>query len=139
MNSDIEKRFTSYLNKVLKGYSKRKKILYQNELSIKSELSEIDIAKLSFKDYLLADDEGLQNIDVDINHLENIFQNELYYKAMKNVPLNQRQVLYLLFVDDYTTKEIANYFRTTPNNINKLKQQAIINFKKNLKELNSNG
>ena len=55
---------------------------------------------------------------------------------MKKVPLKQRQVLYLLFVEEYTIKEVAKYFHTTTNNINKIKQNAIKNFKKNLEELN---
>ena len=72
---------------------------------------------------------------MDINHLENIFHNENYYKAMKIVPLKQRQILYLLFVKEYTIDEIAKMLKITSSNINKLKQNGIRNFKKNLKKL----
>ena len=54
---------------------------------------------------------------------------------MKKVSLKQRQVLYLLFVEEYNTKEVAKYFQTTTDNINKIKRKAIKNFKKNLEEL----
>ena len=135
MSNELEKRFTTYLNKTLRGYSNRQKIKYQEKTNIEDNLTDLDINKISYKNYLLSTNE-IDNIDVDINHLENIFHNEKYCKAMKKVPLKQRQVLYLLFVEEYTTKEVAKYFHTTTDNINKIKQNAIKNFKKNLEELN---
>ena len=135
MSNELEKRFTTYLNKTLRGYSNRQKIKYQEKTNIEDNLTDLDIHKISYKNYLLNTSE-IDNIDVDINHLENIFHNEKYCKAMKKVPLKQRQVLYLLFVEEYTTKEVAKYFHTTTDNINKIKQNAIKNFKKNLEELN---
>lgn len=135
MSNELEKRFTTYLNKTLRGYSNRQKIKYQEKTNIEDNLTDLDINKISYKNYLLNINE-IDNIDVDINHLENIFHNEKYCKAMKKVPLKQRQVLYLLFVEEYTTKEVAKYFHTTTNNINKIKQNAIKNFKKILEELN---
>lgn len=134
MSNELEKRFTTYLNKTLKGYSNKQKIKYQKESIIKNSLSDSDIRKISFKNYLLNNNE-LEDIDVNINHLENIFHNEKYCKAMKKVSLKQRQVLYLLFVEEYNTKEVAKYFQTTTDNINKIKRKAIKNFKKNLEEL----
>lgn len=135
MSNELEKRFTTYLNKTLRGYSNRQKIKYQEKTNIEDNLTDLDINKISYKNYLLNINE-IDNIDVDINHLENIFHNEKYCKAMKKVPLKQRQVLYLLFVEEYTTKEVAKYFHTTTDNINKIKQNAIKNFKKILEELN---
>ena len=93
MENELEKRFTTYLNKTLKGYANRQKIKYQNEINITKNLSNADITKLSYKNYLL-NNNSFEDIDVDINHLENIFHNENYYKAMKIVPLKQRQILY---------------------------------------------
>ena len=42
--------------------------------------------------------QNIDNTDVNINHLENIFTNETYYQAMKIVPLLERKVLYLSYV-----------------------------------------
>ena len=42
--------------------------------------------------------QNLDNADVTINHLENIFSNDTYYLAMKIVPLLERKVLYLSFL-----------------------------------------
>ena len=92
------------------------------------------ITKLSYKNYLLTNN-SFEDIDVDINHLENIFHNENYYRAMKIVPLKQRQILYLLFVKEYTIDEVAKMLKITSSNINKLKQNGIRDFKKNLKKL----
>ena len=135
MSNELEKRFTTYLNKTLRGYSNRQKIKFQEKNNIEDNLTDLDIHKISYKNYLLNTSE-IDNIDVDINHLENIFHNEKYCKAMKKVPLKQRQVLYLLFVEEYTTKEVAKYFHTTTDIVNKIKQNAIKNFKKILEELN---
>ena len=105
MSNELEKRFTTYLNKTLKGYSNKQQIKYQKESIIKNSLSDSDIRKISFKNYLLNNNE-LEDIDVNINHLENIFHNEKYCKAMKKVSLKQRQVLYLLFVEEFARKKV---------------------------------
>lgn len=136
MDKEIEKRFTSYLKKVLKGYSNKQKVKYLREINTNSELSDKQINKLSYKNYLQRNTDEIDNIDVDINHLENIFHNERYYKAMKKVPLKQRQVLYLLVVKEYNLREVAEILKTTTSNISKLKRNAINNFKKNLEEQN---
>lgn len=136
MDKEIEKRFTSYLKKVLKGYSNKQKVKYLIEINTNSELSDKQINKLSYKNYLQRNTDEIDNIDVDINHLENIFHNERYYKAMKKVPLKQRQVLYLLVVKEYNLREVAEILKTTTSNISKLKRNAINNFKKNLEEQN---
>lgn len=44
--------------------------------------------------------QDIDNSDVNLNHLENIFTNEIYYTAMKIVPLLERKVLYLSFIED---------------------------------------
>ena len=53
---------------------------------------------------------------------------------MKRVPIKQRQILYFLIVKEYSTNEVAKIFKTTSNNISKLKIKAIENFKRNLEE-----
>ena len=40
--------------------------------------------------------QNVDNADVNINHLENIFTNETYYLAMKIVPLLERYCIYLI-------------------------------------------
>ena len=45
MSNELEKRFTTYLNKTLKGYSNKQKIKYQKESIIKNSLSDSDIRR----------------------------------------------------------------------------------------------
>lgn len=49
----------------------------------------------------------IDDSDVNINHLENIFTNETYYLAMKTVPLLERKVLYLSFVENVRLNDIC--------------------------------
>jgi|GEM_PF-2442204 sigma-70, region 4 len=135
-NKEIEKRFSTYLKKILKGYSNKQKLEYLREINTNSELSDKQINKLSYQNYLQNNIDEIDNIDVDINHLENIFHNERYFEAMKKVPLKQRQVLYLLVVKQYNLSDVAEIFKTTTSNISKLKRKAINNFKKNLENKN---
>lgn len=51
--------------------------------------------------------QNLDNLDVNINHLENIFTNETYYLAMKIVPLLERKVLYLSFIENLRLNDIC--------------------------------
>lgn len=132
MENSLEKRFSVYLKKVLKGYSIKQKKKYQRNTENDYELSDKEIVKLSYRKYLQNENEEWENIDVDENHLENIFHNEKYYKAMKRVPIKQRKILYFLIVKEYSTNEVAKIFKTTSNNISKLKIKAIENFKRNL-------
>ena len=134
MENSLEKRFSHYLKKVLKGYAIKQKKKYQKNTENNYELPDKEIVKLSYRKYLQNENEEWENIDVDENHLENIFHNEKYYKAMKRVPIKQRQILYFLIVKEYSTNEVAKIFKTTSNNISKLKIKAIENFKRNLEE-----
>ena len=97
---------------------------------------------------LLADNlyqKSMQRIDdsdVNINHLENIFTNETYYLAMKTVPLLERKVLYLSFVENVRLNDICKRLKLQKkqvlykevgknpevriiNNIQKLKKEII--------------
>ena len=74
MNKKISKKYT-------------KDILLPNE----------EIKAILTNSYYKTQMESTNNLDVDINHLENIFTNETYYLAMKIVPLLERKVLYLSY------------------------------------------
>ena len=55
------------------------------------------IIKIIENNYYQRTMQNVDNADVSINHLENIFTNETYYLAMKIVPLLERKVLYLSY------------------------------------------
>lgn len=72
------------------------------------------------------------NSDVSINHLENIFTNETYYLAMKMVPLLERKVLYLSYVENIRLNDICRRLKLNKNEVIKLRNKGINHFKHNL-------
>lgn len=78
----------------------------------------------------------VDNSDVNINHLENIFTNETYYTAMKIVPLLERKVLYLSYVENARLNDICRRLKLQKNEVISLRNKAITHFKNNLSTLN---
>ena len=77
----------------------------------------------------------VDNSDVSINHLENIFTNETYYAAMKIVPLIERKVLYLSFVENVRLNDICRRLKLQKKEVISLRNKGIEHFKNNLKTL----
>lgn len=76
------------------------------------------------------------NLDVDINHLENIFTNETYYLAMKLVPSLERKVLYLSYIENARLNDICRRLKLQKNEVITLRNKAITHFKNNLTTFN---
>ena len=72
------------------------------------------------------------NSDVSINHLENIFTNETYYLAMKIVPLLERKVLYLSYIENVRLNDICRRLKLSKSEVIKLRNKGIKHFKHNL-------
>ena len=79
--------------------------------------------------------EQVDNADVSINHLENIFTNETYYASMKIVPLLERKVLYLSYVENVRLNDICKRLKLQKNQVIRLRSQGIYHFKNNLATL----
>ena len=75
------------------------------------------------------------NADVDINHLEKIFTDETYYLAMKIVPLLERKVLYLSYIENVRLNDICRRLKLQKREVIHLRNQGIIHFKNNLNTL----
>lgn len=75
------------------------------------------------------------NSDVNINHLENLFTNETYYSAMEIVPLLERKVLYLSYIEKLRLNEICKRLKLQKNEVIKLRAKGIMHFKSNLATL----
>ena len=75
------------------------------------------------------------NSDVSINHLEKIFTNETYYLAMKIVPLLERKVLYLSYVENIRLNDICKRLKLQKNDVIRLRNKGINHFKHNLEIL----
>lgn len=79
--------------------------------------------------------EQVDNADVNINHLENIFTNETYYLAMKIVPLIERKVLYLSYIENLRLNDICKRLKLQKNEVIRLRNKGINHFKHNLQLL----
>ena len=112
MNKKISKKYT-------------KDILLPNE----------EIKAILTNSYYQTQMESTNNLDVDINHLENIFTNETYYLAMKIVPLLERKVLYLSYIENARLNDICKRLKLQKKEVILLRNKAITHFKNNLNTL----
>lgn len=108
-----------------KDYKKIIETIIDNETVI--QMIEDNYYKKSMQD--------VDNADVNINHLENIFTNETYYLAMKIVPLLERKVLYLSYVENCRLNDICKRLKLGKNEVISLRSKAINHFKHNLEIL----
>lgn len=79
--------------------------------------------------------EKVNNADVNINHLENIFTNETYYLSMKIVPLIERKVLYLSYIENLRLNDVCKRLKLSKNEVIRLRTKGINHFKHNLELL----
>ena len=86
-----------------------------------------------YQDYLrkslIDTEENCKSIDME--HLENIFTNEIYYRAMKTIPPIEKKVLYLSFCENLSLGDICKTLKKSRAEIIQIKAEAIKHFKKN--------
>lgn len=93
------------------------------------------IIKMLESNYYQKSMENADIADVNINHLENIFTNETYYLAMKIVPLIERKVLYLSYIENLRLNDICKRLKLSKNEVIRLRTKGINHFKHNLELL----
>ena len=111
--------------KKLKNQNDAKDILLPNET----------MQKISAENYFQNSIKQIENSDVNINHLENIFSNDSYYLAMKLVPLLERKVLYLSYIEKIKLVDICKRLKLSKKEVVFLRSKAIVHFKHNLEML----
>ena len=93
------------------------------------------IEKQNYEEYLRKEKEDSKEKSyVDYEHFENIFTNEIYYKAMKELTEDKKQILYLYCYEYRTFNEICKILKKSKNEIIQLKQQAISDLKNNVEK-----
>lgn len=110
--------------------SKRKKSLLTEKI-----IDTKEIIKILEDSYYQKSMQNIENSDVTINHLENIFTNETYYLAMRIVPLLERKVLYLSFIENVRLNDICKRLKLRKHEVILLRNKGIEHFKNNLKTL----
>ena len=114
------------------GFIKDKKEL--NSI-IETILETETIIKIIEDNYYRKQMERADNADVDINHLENIFTNETYYLAMKIVPLIERKILYLSYIENVKLNDICRKLKLQKKEVIFLRAKGLKHFKYNLNTL----
>ena len=107
---------------------KKEKLEFTRDIQMPNE----EIKKLLADNLYQKSMQKADNSDVNINHLENIFTNETYYAAMKTVPLLERKVLYLSFVENVRLNDICKRLKLQKKQVILLRNKAIMHFKNNL-------
>lgn len=107
----------------------------KKRLSLDNYKDNLEIEKELYQQFLRKQDSFTEDkILVDMNHLENIFTNEIYYKAMKDVPTLEKQALYLYVYDYRTLNDICKILKKSKNEIVTARSSAIQHFKENIKK-----
>ncbi len=101
---------------------------YSKDIQLPNE----EIKKILSESYFNTQMQKTDNSDVTINHLENIFTNETYYLAMKIVPLLERKVLYLSYVENVRLNDICRRLKLQKKEVILLRNKGINHFKHNL-------
>jgi len=119
---------------------RKKKSLFTNDKNemnsiIETILETETIIQMIENNYYKKSMQDVDNADVSINHLENIFTNETYYLAMKIVPLLERKVLYLSYIENVRLNDICKRLKLSNNEVITLRNKGINHFKNNLKTL----
>ena len=95
-------------------------------------LSNEEMKKLLAESYYQQSMQKVNDFDVTINHLENVFTDETYYLAMKVVPLLERKLLYLSYVDNLRLNYICKRLKLQKIEVISLRNKGIVHFKNNL-------
>ena len=107
----------------------------KDEIKTKATNKTTKVKKILTNTYCLTSMKQVENSDADINHLENIFTNETYYAAMKLVPLLERKVLYLSYVENIRLNNICRRLKLKNKEAIYLRNKGITHFKNNLETL----
>lgn len=110
---------------------RKRAIPFTKDLKLPNE----NIKKILEDSYYQKSMHNVENSDVTINHLENIFTNETYYLAMKIVPLLERKVLYLSYIENVRLNDICKRLKLPKKEVIYLRNKGIEHFKNNLKTL----
>lgn len=125
--SDIAKQIDSYIKRTIinsvKDFKKYESKKSQNELSIdevRSKLNNDETALLSYVD----------NYAVFSLNLEDNIEDETLYNIVKSLSREQKEILTLSILEEWTSKEIAKKFNKSDSRIRNIIRETIARIKK---------
>lgn len=105
-------------------FTKARKYSFDNEKDLKK------IEKYTYQDYLR--NQNKESEKVDYKRLEEIFTNEIYYKAMKKLPLKEKHAIYLVVFDSNDLEKACSEMKVSKTEIIEIKTKGINHFKENV-------
>ena len=112
------------MKKKKRKFAKVKKYSFDNPKDLK------EIEKYTYQDYLR--NKNCNKKKVDYKNLEEIFTNDIYYKAMKEIPLKEKHAIYLLVLEGSDLEKVCSEMKVSKKEIIKIKTKGINRFKKNI-------
>lgn len=109
-----------------KRYSKNKNYSFDNPRDKK------EIDKFAYQEYLRNQNVNIEN--VDYKHLEDVFTNEIHYKAMKELPIIEKQAIYVAVFEADDLENACSIMKMSKTEVIEIKTQAINRFKENVKK-----
>lgn len=129
--NDIAKQIDSYIKRTIinsvKDFKKYESKKYQNELSIdevSSKLNNDETALLSYVD----------NYAVFSLNLEDNIEDETLYNIVKSLSEEQKEILTLSILEEWTSKEIAKKFNKSDSRIRNIIRETIARIKQEYKD-----
>lgn len=129
--NDIVKQIDSYIKRTIinsvKDFKKYEIRKFQNELSIDNlcqKFNNNETALLSYED----------EYAVFSLNLEDNMQDENLYKIIKNLSKEQKEILTLSILDEWTSKEIAKKFNKSDSRIRNIIRETIAKIKSEYEE-----
>ena len=104
-----------------------------DEISRRNKLKQLKLESQFYQDFLRKNLTDTEEKNIDLDTFENIFTNEIYYQAMKNLLPIEKEVLYLAYYENWTLKEVCKILGKSRKEVIILKSQAINHFKDNCK------
>lgn len=105
-------------------FTKAKKYSFDNSKDLKI------IEKYTYQDYLRNQNKKIEK--VDYKKLEEIFTNEIYYKAMKELPLKEKHAIYLVVLNGNDLEKACSEMKLSKTEIIEIKTNGINRFKENV-------
>ncbi|MBQ7410032.1 MAG: hypothetical protein IJW20_01455 [Clostridia bacterium] len=90
------------------------------------------LEKEEYQNFLRNKNKGIEN--VSYKHLEDVFTNEIYYEAMKKLPLIEKQALFVAVFESSDLEKACSDMKMTKKEVIEIKTKAINHFKDNVKK-----
>ena len=107
-----------------------------NILSLEDPDVVFEIERKDYQDYLKSKGENYKKKTFNNKHLENAFSNKTYSRAMKNIPQEEKDVLYFYVVECMPLSKVCKELNKSKCEVLSLKKSAIKHFKSNLNGYN---